>query len=183
MPEPTSTTTQDPNLTNNQTQSQQQGGTPATWEDALKGLPENVKALYEDHVTGLKNTVKATRDERKALEDQIKELSKKAEKGSELEKSLNEFSSKLAIAEQRAAFFEDAAKPEIGCRNARLAWTLAQAENLFTRNGAPDWAQIKAAAPELFGTQAVQGNAGSGTQKPPENVNMNDVIRRAAGRS
>ena len=158
------------------------GETPANWDEYVNTLPESVQGLYNQHVTGLRNTVQATRQERDDLAKQIKDLLPKAEKGSELEKSLNEFSGKLELAERRATFFEDAARPEIGCRNPRLAWTLAQADNLFDRKGTPDWAQIKAAAPELFGAPAINANAGAGTQTPPQKANMNDWIRRASGR-
>lgn len=161
-----------------------QGETPASWEEALKGLPEPLQNLYNTHVSGLQNTVKATRDERKALEQQVKELSQKAEKGSELEKTLTEFGSKLEAAERRAAFAEEAVKPEIGCRNIKAAYALALADNLFTRNGAPDWAAIKAAAPELFGPPSIKGDAGAGTGgQPPTANDMNAFIRHKAGRS
>lgn len=179
---PPDNTTQDPNLTNNQ-QTQPQGGTPASWDEWLNTQPEEIKTLYNGHITGLKNTVQATRQERDDFAKQVKELAAKADKGSDLEKSLTDLTARLEASERRAAFLEDAAKPEIGCRNPKAAYALAQAENLFSRNGAPDWNAIKAAAPELFGAPAVQGNAGSGTQQPPQKVNMNDVIRRAAGRS
>lgn len=173
---------QDPNITSQQT-TPEQGETPATWDTWYATQPENVKALYEQHVTGLKNTVQATREERDTLAKQIRDLSTKAEKGSELEKTLTEFTGKLALAEQRAAFYEDAGKPEIGCRNPKAAFALAQADNLFDRRGQPDWNAIKAAAPELFGAPSVNANAGTGTQnKPPQANTMNDFIR-GRGRS
>lgn len=159
-----------------------QGEMPSNWDDALKGLPEPLQNLYNTHVSGLQNTVRATRQERDDLAKQIKDLLPKVEKGSELETRLTEFSSKLEAAERRAAFVEDAVKPEIGCRNPKAAYALAQAENLFTRNGSPDWNAIKAAAPELFGGRSVEANAGAGTGGTPPKPDMNTWIRTAAGR-
>jgi hypothetical protein len=177
---------------NNQQQNQEPNGgkpgeaksaAPSTWDEALKGLPEDMQTLYSTHISGLRNTVQATRQERDELARQIKELLPKAEKGSELEKSLTEFSTKLAQSEQRAAFYEEAGRPEIGCRNPKAAFLLAQADNLFDRKGNPDWAAIKAEAPELFGAPSVTSNAGDGTSKKPTGqMTMNELIRRAAGR-
>jgi hypothetical protein len=157
--------------------------TPESWDAWLQAQPDNVKSLYQTHTAGLQNTVKATRQERDDLARQIKDLLPKAEKGSELEKSLTEFSQKLDAAEKRAQFVEEAVKPEIGCRNPKAAYVLAAAENLFTRSGAPDWNAIKAAAPELFGTPSTPGNAGNGTDKPAPKAGMNEYIRHMAGRS
>ena len=172
---------------NHQQQNSQQnqngaGEPPVVWDEWLNGQPEQVKAAYTAHVTGLQNTVKATREERDGLARQIKELSGKVEKGSDAEKALTEISTKLEAAERKAAFVEEAVKPEIGCGNPKAAYALAMAENLFTRAGAPDWNAIKAAAPEFFVRPTARGNAGSGTQEPPNKASMNDFIRRSAGR-
>jgi len=152
--------------------------TPATWEAFLEKQPAEVKALYTSHSQSLLNTVSATREERDAFKKQIKELMPKAEKGSELEKTLTEISAKLEVSERRASFLEDAVKPEIECRNPGAAWVIAKAQDLFTKNGQPDWKQIRAAAPELFGKAIANANAGNGTQQPPATKsNMNDFIR------
>jgi hypothetical protein len=169
--------------TNNQTTQTGASETPASFEAWLDAQPDEVKTLYQAHTTGLHNTVKATREERDALSRQIKDLLPKAEKGSELEKSLSEISTRLEQAERRAAFAEEAVKPEIGCRNPKAAFLLAQADNLFDRKGNPDWAAIKAAAPELFGQPTANGNAGAGTQNGAQTrPDMNSFIRSAAGR-
>jgi len=160
------------------------GDPPATFDAWLEKQDDATKALYEAHVTGLKNTVKSTRQERDDLAKSIKDLQTKAEKGSELEKSLTEFTTKLEAAERRATFAEEAVKPEIGCTNPKAAWLVAQADNLFDRKGNPDWAAIKAAAPELFGKKTPNANGGAGTgTEPPKGANMNNWIRAQAGRS
>jgi hypothetical protein len=164
------------------TAEQGQGETPASWDAWIGTQDETVKGLYEGHVAGLQNTVKATRKERDELKSLVEDLNKKAEKGSEFEKSLTEFTAKLEQAERRAAFVEDAVKPEIGCKNPKAAYALAMADNLFDRKGNADWSAIKAAAPELFGKPSVAGNAGSGTSNPPTKADMNAYIRSLAGR-
>jgi hypothetical protein len=153
---------------------------PESFEAWLQEQPEEVKALYEGHITGLKNTVAATRTERDDLKKQLQGLAKQAEKGSESEKQLNEALGRIELAERRANFMEEAIRPEIGCKNPRTAYALATAEDLFGKNGSPDWTQIKATAPELFGGTG-KGNAGSGTGEDHKVQDMNAFIRKAAG--
>jgi len=160
------------------------GATPASFEEFLEGQDETIKTLYNSHSEALLNTVRATRDERDGLAKQIKALSKGMADGTEAKKQLEEMSTQLERTERRAAFLEDAMKPEIQCKNARAAWLLAEAGNLFDKKGNPDWAAIKADAPELFGLPAANANAGQGTQQPPAPAkNMNTFIRRASGRA
>lgn len=154
---------------------------PENFEVWLSAQPENVQKLYNEHVSGLQNTVKATRKERDDLKDQIKETLKQVEKGSEAEKALQENLTKLEYAERKANFLEDAIRPEIGCKNPRVAFALAMAEDLFLKDGRPDWSALKQSAPELFGTNNVKSNAGKGTDNPPKNEDMNTIIRRVAG--
>lgn len=165
---------------NQQQQGQQQAN--ETFDGWLEKQDDNVKALYQSHTTGLRNAVAATRNERDDFARQVKELSKKAEKGSEIEKELTGLSTKLEAAERRADFMEQAIKPEIGCRNPKAAYALAVADGLFTTRGDPDWTNIKSIAPELFGMAIASGNAGAGTQSAPPREDMNTLIRRKAGR-
>jgi len=151
-----------------------------TW---LGEQPEHVKKGYEGKTSGLHSALQTERDQRKDFAKQLKDAQSKAEKGSELEKALGETSTRLEQAEQRAAFYEDAIKPEIGCTNVKAAFLVASADNLFKRSGEPDWTAIKAAAPELFGRKVPPGNAGSGNGSPPaQKAGMNEWIRAAAGR-
>jgi len=160
-----------------------EGVTPATFEDWLEKQEPQVKELYETHSEALMNTVRATRKERDDLARQIKELAKTQAEGSEARKALDEMSVKLEVTEKKADFFEQAMKPELQCRNAKAAWLLAQASNLFDRKGNPDWDAIRAEAPELFGVNVANANAGAGTGNlPPAKKSMNDFIRQAAGR-
>jgi len=160
----------------------QPGAKPLVFDTWLTEQDEPVKAVINTRFQALENTVKATRDERDAIKVQVKDLLTKAEKGSALEKSLNETMAKLDATEKRAAFFEDAVKPGIDCRNPKAAFALAMAENLFDRKGIPDWATLKTEAPELFGKVVINANAGEGSGNKLKNSDMNMIIRRAAGR-
>jgi hypothetical protein len=147
--------------------------------------PDHVKKGYEGKTSGLHSALETERTQRKEFAKQLKDLTTKAEKGSEAEKALGEMSSRVEQAEHRAAFYEDAGKPEIGCTNPKAAFLVASADNLFKRSGEPDWAAIKQAAPELFASRKTPpGNAGTGNGAPaPKGGTMNDYIRAAAGRS
>lgn len=179
---PTGTGTQDGGGDPQDNKGKEEGTTFESFEAFLEKQPAEVKALYESHTSGLKNAVSATRKERDDLSRQVKELLKSAEKGSDLERQLNEFQGKLDSAERRASFAEDAIKPEIGCTNVKAAFAIAQADDLFTRSGSPDWEAIKRAAPELFQKPGTAGNAGAGTNQGQPKEDMNSIIRRMAGR-
>jgi predicted metalloendopeptidase len=155
--------------------------TPANFEAYLETQTDDVKALYNAHSEALLNTVRATRQERDTMAKQLRELAKQQAEGSDARKQLDELGAKLERTERRAAFLEDA--PSAQCKNAKAAWLLAEAGNLFDKHGRPDWAAIRAEAPELFGQAAANANAGTGTGKtPPSAKNMNEFIRAASGR-
>lgn len=163
------------------TEQPKQSEMPKSFDEFLTAQPEEVRALYQEHTKKLQNAVAATRDERDTLKQQLVDLAKKAE--GETKAKLEAMSAQLEITERRASFLEDAVKPEIECRNPGAAWVIAKAQDLFTKNGQPDWKAIKSAAPELFGKVIANANAGAGTGQPPAKQNsMNDFIR-SRGRS
>lgn len=153
-----------------------------TWDEVLKGMPEDVQKLYNEHTQGLQNTVKATREERDTLRSQVADALKKAEKGSELETTLTDTLVKLDAATKRSDFIEEGIKPEIGCHNLKAAFAVATAQDLFKKSGAPDWDAIKKEVPELFGPIIPNANGGDGTQTPQAPVDMNSRIRAAAAK-
>lgn len=157
---------------------------PFDFDNWLGEQPDHVRKGYEGKTQGLHSALERERQERKEISKQLKELLPKAEKGSEAEKALGEMSTRLEQANQRAAFVEEAIRPEIGCRNPKAAFLVAQADGLFKRSGEPDWTAIKQAAPELFGsTKAPPGNGGNGRESPPARTGgMNEFIRAATGR-
>lgn len=157
---------------------------PFDFDSWLGEQPDHVRSGLDAHTAALKNALESERSQRKQFSKELRELTAKAEKGSEAEKTLGEMSTRLEQAEQRAAFYEEAGRAEIACSNPKAAFLVASAEGLFTRRGDPDWPAIKAAAPELFGRKTIPtGNAGSGNGSPPaQGGSMNEFIRAAAGR-
>lgn len=166
------------------------GGTPeatqnGTFEEWFESQPENVKSLISEHEKGLKSALNAERDNTKALSRQISDLQGAAEKGSELEKQLSTLQAKLTESERHANFIDSAAGA--GCTNAKAAYKLAKAdEDLWKRDGSPDWDAIKETAPEFFRKLSNgSGNAGSGTDKAPDAGSkmhpMDELMRRSIG--
>jgi len=155
-----------------------------TWEVVLGALPAEDRQLYEQHTTGLKSALESERRERRGMEAQIKELASKMKDGSDEKRRLDEMSTQLATANERADFYEEGARPEIGCANLGLAWLAIQARREdFVKRGRIDWPSFKAAYPQLFVSPAPPpGHAGTNTQAQPAAVTMNQLIRRAAGR-
>jgi hypothetical protein len=156
---------------------------PFNFDSWLGEQPDHVKSGLDAHTAALKNALESERTQRKQFSKELRDLTAKAEKGSEAEKTLGEMSTRLEQAEQRAAFYEEAGRAEIACSNPKAAFLIAASEGLFTKRGDPDWQAIKAAAPELFGRKVIpNGNAGTGSNSPPAGPTMNDWIRGASGR-
>ena len=158
------------------------GEMPASFEAWIEKQDESTKELYENHISGLKNTVKTTRQERDELAKQVREILPKAEKGSAFEKDLTETLAKLEATERRATFAEEAVKPGIDCRNPKAAYAYAVNVDAFDKRGNPDWTLLKKEVPELFGKSSPPAHGGSGTDSPPQANDINSMIRRAAGR-
>lgn len=181
MPEPTNVNNQ--SQEGQESQGQQSQPEKVAWDQWIETQPDEIKQAYQEHTTGLQNTVRATRQERDDLKGQLTEALKSAEKGSALETQLTNTLTRLDEAEKRADFIEEAIKPEIGCSNTKAAWLIAQADNLFDRKGYPNWEAIKQAAPELFIKPIAKGNAGTGAGSPPAGkIDMNQLIRNKAGK-
>ena len=161
----------------------QDGSATPSFESWIGSQDEAVKGLIDGHVKGLKSALDSERAQRGDLARQLRDVTAKAEKGSELEKALTEVSAQLEVTERRASFYEEAGRPEIGCSNPRLAYLAAVEGDLIDKRGRIDWEALKTSAPELFRPRVPQGNAGVGTgTPPPAQRSMNDYIRRSAGR-
>lgn len=157
---------------------------PETWNAFMEVQPEQIRALFESHEKGLKSAYEAEKRQRKDLEIQIKDLSSKMKVGSDERVQLEQVSAQLATASERADFFEEGARSEVGCTNLGLAWLAIQARKEdFVKRGRIDWPNFKAAYPQLFVSPAPPpGHAGTNTQAQPTAPSMNQMIRRAAGR-
>lgn len=180
MPEQT-TTTGGAGDTNVQPEtSEGQGLSFDTW---MAAQDANVRGLLDGHTKGLKNALDSERESRKGLEKQLKDLAGKAEKGSELEKQLNDLLTQQQTAQTRAEFYE--AAHAAGVSNLKLAFLVASQEGLIDQKGRVNFDEMKKSFPELFGAsqKPAPANAGTGTNAPTAGAqNMNQFIRRAAGR-
>ena len=165
----------------NEEASSSKSAMPLAFDEWVGKQDKDIQNLIGNRFEALENTVRSTRQERDDFAKQIKELSSKADKGSDLEKSLTELSGKLESAEKRATFAEQGIKPEIGCTNIKAAYALAVTDDLFDKSGNPDWNQIKQTAPELF-RKAGSTDGGAGGKTPPV-TDINAAIRAAAGRT
>lgn len=168
---------------NNQSQ---QDNTPKDFVAWLDAQPDNVKnaarPLFETHVRDLQSAVKATRKERDDFAKQLRDATKGMEENSKLKTDFEKMANGLEEANRKADFFEVA--PSMECRNAKAAYAIAVAGDLFTKAGSPDWKSIKEAAPELFGVKnsVRQRTAGSGAdnEQGGNSSSMSDWIRNAA---
>lgn len=163
-------------------QQQQQESATLTFDTWYAALSTDVKDLLDDHTTGLKSALDDERRQRKSLANQMKELSKTAEAGSDLQKQLQTLTGQMSEADTKATFYEDAHLA--GAKNLRLAWVAAKEYDLIGRNGAVDLAQLKTLVPELFTNKAPPpANAGSGANQSGLSApDMNKAIRTMAGR-
>jgi hypothetical protein len=180
MPEKEPSEMPDPN---EQNQQQNQQGANETFDSWLAAQPDEVKtkvtSLHEAHTTGLKSALASERDARSAAEKQLRDLAKKAEKGSELEAALTKQADDLSALQKQAAFQDKA--HAAGVKNLKLAFLAANQAGLVSDKGDCDFGKLKTEYPELF-TPVAPGNAGNGTASGKQVFSMNDEIRRKAGR-
>jgi hypothetical protein len=157
---------------------------PVVFEEWYKGQPENLKTAIEGHVKGLKSALESERGSRKDLEKQLRDLAKKAEAGSEAQKSLEGMANQIGEADRRTAFYEGAHLA--GATNLKLAYLAAVNDELFDKRGQVNFEDMKTQYPELFAgaKKPPKGNAGEGKdQQQPAGKGMNEFIRRSAGRT
>lgn len=172
-------------------QNDQGSGTPpdnetpevVKFDDWYNTLTEPYQEALDEHIAGLRSALTNEREGRKALERQVRELSKKADAGSEVQKQLDSIAGNLAQETQRSTFYETA--HSAGVKNLRLAWLAAQDAKLINNDGSVDMAKLKETAPELFASSkpaVPSANGGTGSGNPPaQQRSMNDVLRSAAG--
>lgn len=169
-----------------QSNEQQNSETFETW---LGAQPEEVKKkvqpLFDAHIQNLRNTVKATRQERDDFERQLREATGKLAKDSDERKTFEGLADQLTEANRRAEFLEQA--PANNCNNPKAAYLLAKSLEAFDKKGNPDWKRLAEEAPQFFGEPPKRNpkkTSGSGTNNEPSGtLTMNDWIRQQAGRS
>lgn len=149
-----------------------------TYEEWFGEQTDEVKAMIEEHNKGLLNSVKATREERDSLKNELKKLAKEVDETSEAGKQLAELRVKLESAEKKSTFLEEAVKR--GVIRPTAAYAIANSESLYTEKGDPDWDKLRESVPELFKVTQAKTNAGSGTQTALPGKDLNQRIREAA---
>lgn len=182
------TNNQNQNSNQNQENGNQNDTQQADFTSWLAGQKEDiqkvVKPLFDAHVKGLRSSLEAAREERDDFSRQLRDAAKKLKADSDERKEFEGLADKLDEANRRADFFEEAT--DNNCHNARAAFAIAKAENLFTKSGAPDWKKIQEAVPEFFTEKKKvikKRTAGEGAEGQHSGASsMNDWIRRSAGR-
>jgi hypothetical protein len=151
-----------------------------TFEAYLETVPEEIKTLYATHTSGLKSALDNERNSRKLAETSLRDLAKKAEKGSELEKTLTQQADELSKLQTQSTFYDKA--HAAGVRNLKLAFMAAREMGLVSDKGDCDFAKLKTEMPELFIVNPPPGNAGNGSAQQVQRTDMNNVLRGAFGR-
>jgi hypothetical protein len=163
-----------------QNQEQAPGLVFDTW---ITEQPAEVRSLLDGHTAGLKSALESERTARKNFEKQIKDLSLKAEKGSDLERQLAEIAKAQEQARNQTEFYEQAHTQ--GVKNLKLAFLVATQEELIDNRGKVDFDEMKKRYPELFGAGQARtaGNAGAGTNTSADTkFSMDDFIRKKVNR-
>lgn len=153
-----------------------------TWDAWHKTLPEPVQKLISEHESGLRTALASERDARSTAEKDLRDVAGKLEKGSDAQKKVLELADDVAAGTKKADFYEDAHKA--GVTNLKLAFHIADGDDLFDKRGLVDFDKMKEEYPELFGKKQLgDGNAGDGTggKLPGGEKDMNAAIRRMAG--
>jgi hypothetical protein len=184
MPEPIDTNSPQSNAPEQPGGETPESTAPVTFEAVYTALPEAQRGVIDSHIVGLKSALKDERDGRKALEKQLRDLSKQAEEGSVLRTQLDKLAEEQSTTSAKAVFFEQAHDAQV--RNLRLAWLAAQEYGLVdAKTGEADFAKLRQQAPELFVAKTIPtANAGNGAKQGgvSDGRSMNDYIRAAAGR-
>lgn len=180
-PEPTTTAPTDSQDQQPKDKEGEQKPQPVDFNQWLESQPQEVRSVIDEGIKNLKTALRSEREARKELEAKIRELSAKAEKGSELEQELTKTADYLKELQAKTEFYEQAQKE--GVANLKLAYLLVQSEQLYDRKGNPDFVTLKEQYPELFrGTKVPPASPGAGSKPEPKRIDMNQIIRSKAGR-
>lgn len=152
---------------------QQQAGGGLVYETWIAEQPETIRTLLDGHAAGLKSALQSERERSKTLEKELRDAASKAEKGSDAEKRLSTLADQVQAESKKSAFYESAVTA--GVNNLKLAFLAATQDELFKKDGSPDFEALKTSYPELFGaTQSNSAGEGSNTTKT---FSMDDLIR------
>ena len=171
----------DETTTNTQETTQTTTTENVTFDSWLAGQDDTVKGLYATHTSGLKSALDSERKANQDAQKQLRDLAKKAEKGSELEAALTKQADQLSALEKQSSFYDKA--HSAGVRNLKLAFMAAAQSDLIGDRGDCDFTELRKLYPELFTAPPANGNAGTGTGNPPPKAQkMDDILFGALGR-
>lgn len=161
-------------------------GIPPTWDSWFGGLGDTEKSLIDGHTKGLKSALDQERNQRTALEKQVKELSKQAAEGSDLKATLEKMAAELAESNQRASLLEQVSKAGLKAEPGDVI-ALARARGLVDGQGNINFAKLKEQCSYLFEDSApvpkTKGEAGTGHRnKGADEPSLNDIVLSALGR-
>jgi len=159
-----------------------EGETPKDFEAWLAQQPDDVREMYERHISGLKSALEREREAHRTLEKQLKRISKGEEVPEAIRTQLEALEQQVSAARRRADFVAQAAQ-----RGAKYPKLLLAAVDLNGIESLEDdnlWHGLAEQYPDLFSSKPqVQstGDAGAG-EKPPEAPSVDRFIRTLAGR-
>jgi hypothetical protein len=167
-------------------QASQKPEAPKSYDDWFTAQDESTKTLLQGRFSTLEKTLDSERTQRKSFEKELRKLTRDMEASNPLKPELDKLTAAATDANQRAEFFEEAAKRHVS--NPRYAWHVAKLEGLISESGRVDWSELKERVPEVFQApkpRMPRVNAGEGAG-PGAQYNapggMNMMIRRAAGK-
>lgn len=150
-----------------------------TFDSWFEQLDEQAQALINAR---LQQDAQEASSARKNLEKELRAAAKKLEAGSEAERALTANADKLAVAERRIRFLEQASNT---IDDVKLAWLAVQGGDYEKKDGSFDFEKLKATHPKLF-KEAItpKGNVGSGTSSDVSDrkFSMNGWLKAAIRR-
>ena len=150
---------------------------PSKFEKWMEDQPEDVKTMFEEHVTGLRSALQSERDGRKEDLKKLRELEKQAESGSELSKQLDEMTNSMKEMELRTKFVESASGAGVKANMIKAAYLTAKADGLVSEDKI-NFDGLKTSYPDFFGSEPQpRANAAEQNQANGGKLDMNDWVR------
>jgi len=146
----------------------------AAFDAWREGLGDAERVLLDDHLAALREGLSAGRamDGDAASRDALQAI----------QAQLADTRGELAASRTMARAYQEATRPDVMCRQPRLALLAAQDDGLLDAEGGIDWSALRVRYPALFAAPDAHPGAGA-HRSPAPAADMNAYIRRAAGRN
>lgn len=173
------------------TTSQEAPQAPQSADEWYDSLDETTRGVVDAYASGsaakLKTALDQERQQRKAFEKQVKELSGKVGSDDKIKGEIDNLHSQLTESNLKASFYEAAAEQAgLPAKRYAAAYKIARLDGLIDDEGTVDWKALQEQHDYLFVSAPQEptrkpGSAGSGVNgKPPQpSRSMNDLIRRS----